>query len=105
MEQLPEGHGFDALYFIHARQQCRVQNKARTGIISCFSSHLHHIQQLSSRKGRLLSRENNGMLMKALLPETAGSCTLALVVVLENVECYILLFRLHRFPCCANPRV
>lgn len=102
---LCRGDRLDFLCFIHSGQQCRVQNTARRDIMSCFSSCLHPISQLSSRKGRLVSKENNGMLMRALLPGTAGSCTLALVVVLENMEYHILLFWLHRFPCCANPRV
>lgn len=62
-------------------------------------------QQLSSRRDRLVSRENNGMLMRALFTEDAGSCTLALVVVLENMDQHILLCRLHRSPCCAKPRM
>lgn len=76
---------------------------SQEGIVSCFSSCLHPTKQLSSTEDRLASPENNGVLMRALLPETAASCTLALVVLLENLEFHILVCRLHRFPCCANP--
>lgn len=100
MEQLPEGDRVDPLYFYPFRTGYK---HSQEGITSCFSSCLHPTKQLSSTEDRLVSTENNGVLMRALLPETAGSCTLALAVLLENMEFHILVCRLHRFPCRANP--
>lgn len=89
--------GTAVLYGIH--------NPTVRAIISCFAAHRLPFQGLSSRRDRHASRGNNGTLMGALFAQPAGSCTVALVAVLENTERRILLCRLHRCPCCAKPHM